>query len=65
MPAGTAGFEELIRTAEFQDLDGLRIHVASLDALIQMKRAAARPKDLIEVEVLAALRDEIDEQSGP
>jgi hypothetical protein len=25
-----------------------------------MKRAAGRPKDLIEVEVLAALRDEID-----
>jgi hypothetical protein len=28
----------------------------------QMKRAAGRPKDLIEVEVLAALRNEIDRQ---
>jgi hypothetical protein len=28
--------------------------------LIRMKRAAARPKDLLAVEELAALRDEID-----
>jgi predicted nucleotidyltransferase len=56
----SAGYEELIRTAEDQDLDGLKVKVASIDALIQMKRAAGRPKDLIEVEVLAALREEID-----
>ena len=59
-PAGTRGYDELIRTAEDQDLGGLKIKVASIDALIQMKRAAGRPKDLIEVEVLAALREEID-----
>ena len=59
-PAGTRGYDELIRTAEEQDLGGLKIKVASIDALIQMKRAAGRPKDLIEVEVLAALREEID-----
>lgn len=62
-PAGTRGYEELIRTAEEQDLGGLTIQVASIDALIQMKRAAGRPKDLIEVEVLTALRDEIDRGS--
>jgi hypothetical protein len=28
-----------------------------------MKRASGRPKDLIEVEVFGALRDEIDEQA--
>jgi hypothetical protein len=59
-PAGTRGYDELIRTAEESELDGLRIKVASIDALIQMKRAAGRRKDLIEVEVLAALREEID-----
>ena len=59
-PAGTRGYDELMRTAEEQDLGGLTIKVASIDALIQMKRAAGRPKDLIEVEVLAALREEID-----
>jgi hypothetical protein len=62
-PAGTRGYDELIRTAEEQEIGGLKIKVASIDALIQMKRAAGRPKDLIEVEVLAALRDEIDRQA--
>ena len=42
---------------------GLTVHVASIDDLIRMKRAAGRPKDLIEVEVLGALRDEIDERA--
>lgn len=59
-PAGIGGYDELARTAEEMDLDGLRVRVASLDALIQMKRAAGRLKDLIELEGLAALRDEID-----
>jgi hypothetical protein len=62
-PAGTSGHDELIRTADELDLGGLTVRVASIDALIQMKRAAGRPKDLIEVEVLAALRDEIDRQA--
>jgi len=35
--------------------------VASLDDLIAMKRAAGRPKDLIEVEVLEAVRAETEE----
>jgi predicted transcriptional regulator len=34
--------------------------VASIEDLIRMKRAAGRPKDLIEVEVLGALQAEID-----
>jgi len=29
-----------------------------------MKRAAGRPKDLIELEVLGALREEIDRRPG-
>lgn len=59
-PAGTTGFDHLNRTAETVDIDGLVVRVASIDDLIRMKRAAGRPKDLIEVEVLAALREEID-----
>jgi hypothetical protein len=43
---------------------GLTVLVASVDDLIRMKRAAGRPKDLIEVEVLGALRDEIDAQAA-
>lgn len=63
-PAGTAGYDELARTADETDLGGIRVQVASIDSLIRMKRAAGRPKDLIEVEVLAALRDELDQGAG-
>ena len=59
-PAGVGGYDELARTADVHDLFGHRVLVASLDDLIRMKRAAGRPKDLLAVEELAALRDEID-----
>ncbi|MGH2674244.1 MAG: hypothetical protein ACRDKA_06185 [Actinomycetota bacterium] len=58
------GYDELERAAEDVDLGGFEVRVASIDDLIRMKRAAGRPKDLIEVEVLGALRDEIDEQAA-
>lgn len=61
VPAGANGFEDLDRTAKELDLDGVLVRVASVEDLIRMKRAAGRPKDLIEVEVLAALRSEIEE----
>lgn len=61
-PSGTRGFEELDRTAVAMDLDGLTVRVASLDDLIRMKQAAARPKDLIEAEVLGALREEVESE---
>lgn len=60
-PAGVAGFDELDRNAVEMNLDGLIVRVASLDDLIRMKRAAGRPKDLIEAEVLGALREEIEQ----
>jgi hypothetical protein len=59
-PSGVRGFDELDRTAELLDLDGLTVKVAALEDLIRMKQAAGRPKDLIEVEVLGALRDELE-----
>ena len=58
-PAGTAGFRDLDASATTEDLDGLRVRVASLDDLIRMKRAAGRPQDRAALEWLAALRDEI------
>ena len=64
-PAGTLGYDELARTAHTTKLGDLHVRVASIDSLIRMKRAAGRPKDLIEVEVLGALRDELDQASGP
>lgn len=62
LPAGVGDFDSLQRTAsEMEIARGLRVPVASLEDLIKMKRAAARPKDLIEVEILSALQDEIEE----
>jgi HAMP domain-containing protein len=64
-PSGIpGGYDELERAADEIDLGEFRVKVASIDDLIRMKRAVGRPKDLIEVEVLGALRDEIDAQAA-
>ena len=55
-PAGVDGFDDLAVGAESVDLEGVVVRVASIDDLIRMKRAAGRPKDRIEVEVLSALK---------
>ncbi|HVS63162.1 MAG TPA: hypothetical protein VMT85_06610 [Thermoanaerobaculia bacterium] len=63
-PAGADGYESLARTAERLRIEeGLVVQVAALEDLVAMKRAAARPKDLIEVEVLRALIEERDAPS--
>ena len=59
-PAGVGRFDDLANGATPFDVDGLTVLVASIEDLIRMKRAAGRPKDLIEVEVLGALQAEID-----
>lgn len=61
-PTGTAGYDDLARTAVPVEIFGYRVLIASIDDLIRMKRAAGRPKDLIELEHLGALRDELAEQ---
>lgn len=57
-PTGTDGFDDLFATATPMDLDGVEVAVADLNDLIRMKRAAAREKDLVEVEILRAVREE-------
>jgi hypothetical protein len=57
-PPGSSGYEDLARTAEPFDLFGYRVLVASVEDLIRMKRAAGRPKDLMMLEELGALREE-------
>jgi hypothetical protein len=42
------------------ELYGFDVWMASLDDLVSMKRAAGRPKDLLALEHLGALREEID-----
>lgn len=42
------------------EYDGLPVLIANLDDIVLMKRAAGRPKDLLAIEHLAALREEVD-----
>ena len=57
-PSGTLGYGDLVKDAQPLDLNGLNVLVASRDDLIRMKLASGRPKDLIEAEILGALREE-------
>lgn len=58
-PSGTTGYAELVSHASEIVVDGdLHVMVASIDDLIRMKRAAGRTKDLLAVEILAALKEE-------
>ena len=60
-PAGIDSYEELKRGATTMDLGDAEIRVASIDDLIRMKHAAGRRKDLIELEILAALKEEVEQ----
>ena len=55
--SGVGQFQALARDAVSIDLDGVRIRVASLDAVIRSKRAAGRAKDLTTLPELEALRE--------
>jgi hypothetical protein len=61
-PAGSRGFLDLIAGATPMKLDSIEVPVASLDDLIRLKRAAGRPKDLVEVEILGALKEETEKK---
>jgi predicted nucleotidyltransferase len=65
-PAGIASFEYLWEDATVLSVQGLQVRVASVSALIAMKRAAGRPKDqahLMELERLRELTAHYDAQS--
>lgn len=53
-------YERLRSAAIEATVAGRRVAIASLDDLISMKRAAGRPKDLIELEILGGLREELE-----
>lgn len=65
-PAGSAGeFEGWRKNATLEEIDdGVSVLVASLDDIIDSKRAANRPKDLMALPYLESLRDEIRKQEG-
>ena len=57
-PSGTQGYADLKRdAAEVEVADGVRIHVASLVAVIRSKEAANREKDRIALPRLRRLHD--------
>ncbi len=59
-PSGTDGYEDLARSTVPIEVAGRSVRVASLDDLIRMKRASGRPKDLLALEELGALRTHLD-----
>lgn len=56
-------FERLRASAVSTTVVGFPVLVASLADLMAMKRAAGRPKDRIELEILGALREELDKRN--
>lgn len=59
-PTGSGGFLDLIQGATQMVLDSGPIPVAALEDVIRLKRASGLADDLVEVEILAALREEIE-----
>jgi hypothetical protein len=55
-PAGAPAYAELRERARRITIDGTAVLIASLDDLESMKRAAGRPKDLLDLEEIAAIR---------
>jgi predicted nucleotidyltransferase len=55
-PKGSPGYAELRRRAETAVVSGHTVCIAALDDLLAMKRAAGRPKDLVALEELEAIR---------
>lgn len=59
-PAGTRGYEDVAAQAVEVEFFGMPVQVVSLEQLMRMKRAAGRAKDRAELEILGALRDELE-----
>ena len=51
---GDSAFEHLSQAAVETTLGGKRLKVCSRDDLIEMKRAAGRPQDLVDLQQLGA-----------
>jgi hypothetical protein len=59
-PAGIETYASLRANAVEMDAGGMKVYAASLGDLMDMKRAAGRPKDRVELEILGALREELE-----
>lgn len=63
-PAGTQGYDDLVRRATEMTIDGTVVPVAALADIIRSKEAANRPKDRATLPILYALQDEIAKRDG-
>ncbi|MFL5309779.1 MAG: hypothetical protein ACJ79H_04920 [Myxococcales bacterium] len=57
---GGGGDERLVGHSSQIDVFGIRCHVLDLDKLIEVKRAAGRPKDFEAIAELEAIREEME-----
>jgi predicted nucleotidyltransferase len=55
-PSGAPPYVELREDADILDVGGIEVHVASIDHLTAMKRAAGRAQDLVDIEALQIAR---------
>lgn len=55
-PPGARPYAELRAAADQAEIDDFSFAVASIDDLLDMKRAAARPQDLIDIDALETAR---------
>lgn len=54
-------FEQAFTKSIEVDIEGIRVHIPSLDDLIRNKRASGRTKDLTDAEALESLKDSAQE----
>ena len=63
-PSGSQGFQDLVAGAAEMQIGSTTVLVAALEDLIRLKKAAGRPKDRVELEILSALKEEIERSSS-
>jgi hypothetical protein len=56
-PLASGGYRDLIQGSTAMDIEGVEVPVAALEDVMRLKRAAGRPKDRAELEILAALQE--------
>jgi hypothetical protein len=64
-PPGSPSYPTLRRRADVVELAGALVRIASLEDLIEMKRAAGRPQDEIDIESLEIARSRLRGKRQP